>query len=678
MKRSTSSGRWPVELLRVAVLASALLSLLSPRAATAQTQGQTPPGGTAATATSEAGTGQPSPEEARRRETWNLAMMQKPTPKKGCFRSTYPKTDWEEVSCTATPDYPMPPRRGPRPLTVGNGDDVSAQVVGAISQAIGTFDSVTNVTSESSPIGNSGTPVANAYTLQMNTNFFVSTTCSGSPNAGCRGWEQFVFENYGSGARAFIQYWLLRYNTTCPAGWNQFSFTGSTDIYCYRNNSLGAVGIPAQPITNLANLRLTGTVSATADSVAVSTGVNVYSVNGDNSVNAAAGWQIAEFNVFGDGGNSSGGGAATFNAGASMVPRVRVISGSNAPPTCTAQGFTGETNNLSFGPTAPGVSPPGPALRFAESTAGGAASNCAAATSVGDTHLATVGGLFYDFQASGDFVLAEVDPDFVVQARQVSGAPPWPDATVNQAVATRMGKTQVAICLGKGDPRNARLLVDGKATEIGDGQSLALPEGVDLVRVGDAYTIMGPDGDSVRAVVHPTWINVFVGFGRWPAPVRGLIANANGNVNQIAARDGTVLTSPFPFADLYRRIGESWRVAPRESLLAVCGGEPSEVKNPSRPFFANDLEPGLRERSRATCAAAGVKPGPLLDACTLDVAVIGNAEAAKVFAGLPSPVSVGTPPPGGFSGQGMPRWIWWLVLLAILIALILWLLRRKP
>src|SRR5262249_51445790 len=157
--------------------------------------------------------------------------------------------------------------------------------------------------------------------------------------------------------------------------------------------------------------------------------------------------QVAEFNVFGAGGNSSGGGEATFNNGSTIVPRVRVIYGGTAAPNCVAGGFTGETNNLSFGPSAPAPSQPGPAVLFTESSAGGSSSNCAAAVSVGDTHLFTFNGSFYDFQASGDFVLAEVDPDFVVQTRQVSGAPTWPDASVNHAVATRIGKTRVAICL---------------------------------------------------------------------------------------------------------------------------------------------------------------------------------------------------------------------------------------
>src|ERR1019366_2573404 len=106
--------------------------------------------------------------------------------------------------------------------------------------------------------------------------------------------------------------------------------------------------------------------------------------------------------------------------------------------------WTGETSNLTL-VNSPPVSPapnPAPALVFSESSpaAAGAAATCADAVSLGDTHLTTFGGLLYDFQASGDFVLSEAGPDFVVQNRQVSGAPTWPNAAVNHGVATRMGK----------------------------------------------------------------------------------------------------------------------------------------------------------------------------------------------------------------------------------------------
>ena len=372
------------------------------------------------------------------------------------------------------------------------------------------------------------------------------------------------------------------------------------------------------------------------------------------------------------GGTLLSGGGATFNSGAEIVPRTRIIYGGTAPPNCVAQGFTGETNNLSFALTAPGASAPGPAVIFRESTPGGATSNCAAATTVGDTHLATFGGLFYDFQASGDFVLAQVDRDFVVQTRQVSGAPTWPDASVNSAVATRMGNSKVAICLP------GRLNVDGANTELGDGKSLSTPEGVDIWRRGNVYFILGQSGDSVRAVINPSYIDVSVGLGHWPANVTGLLANAEGNVNKIAARDGTVLTNPFSFEDFYHRYGESWRVAPGESLLSVCGDRNVERGNPRRPFYAKDLDPAVYARTRAVCTAAGVKEGPLLDACTLDVAVIGNDAAAKVFVSMPDPIAVGNiVTTSGERGPGFRLWWLWLLIVLLVIAFILWIVRKK-
>lgn len=574
-----------------------------------------------------------TPEEAKRREAWRISMARVPLPKKGCFEATYPNLQWGEVSPVKAPPHPMLPRRGPRPLIVGNGNDISAQApTGHISTALGSFDSVTGVTSESGQINATGPAVANAYSLQLNTNTFTSTGCSGSPNPGCQGWEQFVFVNDGTSGFVFIQYWLIKYNNTCPAsaGWTQFSFPGSTDIYCYKN-STHASSVPNQPITNLANLSLGGTVSATGDSYLFSTGSTVYSGTGDNAVNAAAGWTTAEFCVVGD----AGGGQANFNSGSSAVTRTRITYGGTAPANCVAQGFTGETNNLSFGPTAPGASPPGPAVIFTESTVGGATSNCAAATTVGDTHLTTFNGLLYDFQATGDFVLAQVDPDFVVQTRQVSG-PAWPNVSVNSAIATRMGKTKVVICLA-----SERIIIDGRSVDLSDGKSLSTSDGVDVSRRGNVYFITSQSGDSVRATVNATWIDVSVGLGHCPCKVRGLLANVNGNVNQIAARDGAVLTNPFSFEDLYHRYGDSWRVRSEESLLSVCEDQNPQHGNPRRPFYARDLDAGVYERARAISKGAGVKDSDLLDAATLDVAVIGNDKAAQAFVHAQPPIAVG-------------------------------------
>ena len=218
-----------------------------------------------------------------------------------------------------------------------------------------------------------------------------------------------------------------------------------------------------------------------------------------------------------------------------------------------------------------------------------------------------------------------------MQTRQVDGAPTWPNTSVNKAVATQMGESKVAVCLG------APVNVDGENQDIADGTSLYTEGGTTIWHTGNMYTIIGPTGHSVRATVHPTWIDVNVGLGHWPANVTGLLANVNGDVNKIAARDGTVLANPFAFETLYGRFGESWRVPQKESLLNACGGA-LRAFNPARPFYARDLDRATFDRTRAVCVAAGVKGETLLDACTLDVAVIGDDGAARVFVDAVQPL----------------------------------------
>jgi hypothetical protein len=234
-------------------------------------------------------------------------------------------------------------------------------------------------------------------------------------------------------------------------------------------------------------------------------------------------------------------------------------------------------------------------------------------------------------------VLVETaDSDFVVQARQQSGAPTWPNATVNKAVATRMGRTRVAVCL-----KEMPLIVDGKPTALDEGKPVALPSGVHLSRDGNVYSVWDRSGNSLRAELNGTYINVTVGLGHSPEAAHGVLLNANGNITQIAARDGAVLTAPFPFADLYHHYADSWTVPPAQSLLDACGERKIERGLPQKPFFAGDLPLKYYQTARRTCEQARVKIQPLLDACTLDVAVIGGEGAAKVYVGTPKPAVVG-------------------------------------
>ena len=112
-------------------------------------------------------------------------------------------------------------------------------------------------------------------------------------------------------------------------------------------------------------------------------------------------------------------------------------------------------------------------------------------------------------------------------------------------------------------------------------------------------------------------------------------------------------------------------------MLSACnGGKDIEVGIPQRPFYAADLTPETRAKAQGVCTAAGVKPGTLLEACTLDIAVIGQETAAKVFVDAIPPTAVGTIAAGGGSSGILEKW-WWLLLLLFVIIFVLWLLLRK-
>lgn len=557
--------------------------------------------------------------EEKARKEWQKQIAKVPVPKKGCFTANYPDKQWKEVPCGPPSKYPN---------TVGGsiGNDVGPNVSPLlISSAQGSFDSVTPATVTETGAWNGNPTSANAFTIQMNTQFFTTSVCTGHP--GCQGWQQFIYsQNQCSGPCVFMEYWLLNYGSPCPsASWNQ---SGSS---CWINSASNPA--PAITAAQLQNTTLTGTAQGGTDTVVLtSPGGGANATAADTVLNVSNAWTTADFIVCGDCCASQ----ANFSAPTTLVQRITVTDGSQKKPVCSTQASTGETNNLSFGPTAPVASGIGPALLYSERSAGGLA-NCAAATSIGDTHLTTFGRTLYDFQASGDFVLVEAPKsNFVVQARQQSGAPTWPDATVNKAVATQMGKTSVALCLNE-----MPLSVDGKPTALEEGKSVVLPSNVHISRAGNVYSVWDRNGNSLQAELNGTYINVTVGLGRWPEQAHGTLLNANSNINKIAARDGRVLTAPFPFTDLYHHYADSWAVPPRQSLLDTCGERKIEPGLPRRPFFATDLPSEDYTTARRVCEKAGVKSRALLDACTLDVAVIGSETAAKVYVGTPRPAAVG-------------------------------------
>lgn len=309
-----------------------------------------------------------SPLEAQARAQWREDISHIATPSEGCFHATYPSVIWERTACKQAI-----PRVAPTPRwrsfgaaqNAGNGNDYTLQSSTLITKAVGSFPSVTGVTSESgvgvAAYGGGGILGPNEYSLQINSSF-DHTTSACRNHSGCTVWQQFVYApdySVNGEAAVFMQYWLIGYGgSSCPSG---FGSDGAGD--CYRNSA--AAIAPDVPATQLGNLKLTGTVSSGGtDTVVFTNGTQAYSASGNDSVlYLAQVWDVSEFNVVGN----AGGSEAKFNSGSSITVKVAVNNGSTSAPACVANsGSTGESNNLNLGScTAGGGS--SPYIQFTES-----------------------------------------------------------------------------------------------------------------------------------------------------------------------------------------------------------------------------------------------------------------------------------------------------------------------
>ncbi|HEY4009124.1 MAG TPA: hypothetical protein VGM11_03155 [Acidobacteriaceae bacterium] len=288
-------------------------------------------------------------------------------PQQGCYHASFPSTEWEKVDCAAPPAY-----QSARPnlrQTVGNGYDYVAQAPSGhtFSSVVGSFPTVTDVTSEKGanvPFGNgesSGITGTNQYTLQVNTNIVNTAACAGY--SGCYAWQQYVIStdtpvsltsNQLSGkTEVFIEYWLINYGSStrasCPSGFLNAG-ADSTGVDCVQNTPATVVYNGQLPATQLASLQLSGTAAAGGTDRATATyGTEAYTASvADSYTDISSKWTQAEFNVVGN----AGGSRADFNKGASLTVKVAVTDGSTTAPSCVSpssyDGTTGETNNLTL------------------------------------------------------------------------------------------------------------------------------------------------------------------------------------------------------------------------------------------------------------------------------------------------------------------------------------------
>ena len=266
---------------------------------------------------------------------WRQTILTQQHRATGCFKAQYPVKTWQAVPCQ--PVSPTTPALAAtvRPRIVGNGGhDYALQISKPVYEMVGSFDSVTGVTSISSGAGSIGN-----FSLQLNTNAFASPLCPKlSSNPTCA-LVQFVYSGDGT---LFLEYWLYNVNGSCPSAWRS---SGNSCVFDSAKTS-----VPVQPAGNLKNLVLYGYTNVNTDTVVLQTASDTfYQANiTDQVVTLWQGWTGAEFNIYGDANSTE----SFLNPGSTLAVRLAVPPNGLTipPPTCALAtalgGDTLELNNL--------------------------------------------------------------------------------------------------------------------------------------------------------------------------------------------------------------------------------------------------------------------------------------------------------------------------------------------
>jgi Ca2+-binding RTX toxin-like protein len=271
---------------------------------------------------------------------------------------------------------------------------------------------------------------------------------------------------------------------------------------------------------------------------------------------------------------------------------------------------------------------------------------------LGDPHVVTFDGLFYDFQDAGEFTLIQSTNEnpFTVQARMREwdlGDAVGDKFSVNTAIATELNGVKIGFYIkgslpydltaaaADSDPYNDEepvLYIGDYGYFIPDNGIMMVEDGY-IYRNGDNYTVINATGDTITVTVHDQYIDFRASS---PAArqgnVEGMLGNFDGDTsNDFKLDSGTDLGSSISSNTLYDVFGEDWRITQGESLFLY--GEGQNTSSFNNPDFDNvqrtlaDFDPALVSAAQTAAIAEGFDPASaVFDAAVLDFLVMGYVE----------------------------------------------------
>ena len=251
----------------------------------------------------------------------------------------------------------------------------------------------------------------------------------------------------------------------------------------------------------------------------------------------------------------------------------------------------------------------------------------------GDVHLTTFDGLYYDFQAAGEFVLTRstvAGDSFAIQARMAAFGGSS-SVSVNTEIAAAVGADRVTFAAGRSDV----VWIDGAAVDLSGSPVVNLAAGTLEQTSSSTYRLVWKSGEELDVTDNGSYLNATIALtGADAGHVQGLLGNDGGNAaNDLALPDGTALGVSTSYAELYGQYANGWRVSDAGSLMDYGPGQNTasftDVNFPYNQIGLGNLPANAVALARAAAEAAGITDPNLLQAAIIDYLYTGNPAALQ-------------------------------------------------
>jgi hypothetical protein len=248
----------------------------------------------------------------------------------------------------------------------------------------------------------------------------------------------------------------------------------------------------------------------------------------------------------------------------------------------------------------------------------------------GDVHMVTFDGLAYNFQAAGEFVLAQSTAAGDSYQVQIRAAPYSSGAAVSviTEIAAAVGSSRVTFGIDRDDV----VFINGVGQTMAVGSSINVGGGAGALveESPTSFKLTWATGEVLNVTDSGTYLNVNTTLapGSGPGSVKGLLGSDSGEGDDFQLANGSVISN-ITTSELYGEFASAWRIpAGTKGLFDYGAGETTDnftdLGFPDDAVSLSNLPSALVAAAAQQVAAAGITdPGLSLDA-ELDLIVLGN------------------------------------------------------